>query len=105
MNEMLIYLIVLIAGLLLGIFFFGGLWWTTHKGMTSKHPALWFLGSIVVRLAVTVLVLYAIGKDHWGRMLLCLAGFIVSRFIVIKLTRVFDLKKSIIKEVNYENKS
>lgn len=93
MNEILIYLLVLITGLLLGIFFFGGLWWTTRKGVTSRYPALWFLGSIIVRLGVTVLVLYYISQHHWERILLCLAGFIAARFIVIRYTKSFDLKK------------
>lgn len=93
MNEMLIYLLVLIIGLLLGIFFFGGLWWTTRKGVVSKYPALWFLGSIVVRVAVTVLVLFYVSKHHWERILICLLGFLIARFIILRFTQIPDLKK------------
>ena len=38
-----------VAGALLGAFFFGGLWWTVQKGVTSEQPALWFLGSLLLR--------------------------------------------------------
>ena len=39
------------AGALLGVFFFGGLWWTVQKGVASERPAFWFLGSLLVRTA------------------------------------------------------
>ena len=93
MNDVLIYLLVAITGLFLGIFFFGGLWWTTRKGVSSKYPVIWFLGSIVIRLGVTILVLYYVSQHHWERMLICLAGFIIARYIVLRFTKAFDLKK------------
>jgi len=40
MTELLI--LALAAGLVLGAIFFGGLWWTVRKGVSSKYPALWF---------------------------------------------------------------
>jgi F1F0 ATPase subunit 2 len=42
-----------IAGALLGALFFGGLWWTVRKGLTSTNPALWFLASSTLRMGVT----------------------------------------------------
>jgi F1F0 ATPase subunit 2 len=42
MNETLIWCWLWCAGLLLGAIFFGGLWWTVRKGVSSKRPALWF---------------------------------------------------------------
>ena len=37
-------------GGLLGTMFFGGLWWTVRTGVSSQRPALWFLGSLVLRM-------------------------------------------------------
>jgi F1F0 ATPase subunit 2 len=71
------------AGLLLGMFFFGGLWWTVRKGVSSKQPALWFLGSLLLRTAVTLAGIYWIGHDHWERLLLCLFGFVIARLLVV----------------------
>jgi F1F0 ATPase subunit 2 len=45
MNEFSILAVALAAGLLLGAVFFGGLWWTVRKGVSSKRPALGFPGA------------------------------------------------------------
>ena len=87
MNEYLVLALALAAGLLLGTIFFGGLWWTVRKGVLSKHPALWFLGSMVVRMSIVLLGLYFVGRDDWQRLVACLVGFIIARFIVLRLTR------------------
>ena len=75
------------AGLLLGAFFFGGLWWTVGKGLTSTQPALWFFFSMLVRMSVTLAGFYFIGREEWQRWLLCLLGFVVARAVMKRLTR------------------
>ena len=85
MNETLTLALALAAGLLLGAFFFGGLWWTVRKGVSAKRPALMFLGSLLLRTAVTVAGFYVVGDGHWQRLLACLLGFIIARFIVTRL--------------------
>ena len=54
MNELLTLALALVAGLLLGAIFFGGLWWTVRKGISSKQPALWFLGSLLLRMSIAL---------------------------------------------------
>ena len=76
------------GGILLGTFFFGGLWWTVRKGVASTRPVFWFLGSMLLRTSVTVVGFYWIGRDHWRRLLVCLCGFIVARVLVMWLTRL-----------------
>ncbi len=77
-----------LAGALLGAFFFGGLWWTVQKGMTSERPALWFLGSLLLRTGVILAGFYFVSQGHWSRLGACLLGFVVARVIVVKrLTR------------------
>ena len=87
MNEFLFLVLALVAGLLLGAIFFGGLWWTVRKGVLSKHPALWFLGSMLVRMSIVLLGFYFVGRGDWQRLVACLFGFIIARFIVMWLTR------------------
>jgi F1F0 ATPase subunit 2 len=82
MNEALILGLVGVAGLFLGVIFFGGLWWTVSKGMASPRPALWFIGSLVLRTGIVLAGLYVIAGGAWQRMLMCLLGFVVARFIV-----------------------
>ena len=46
------------AGLALGLIFFGGLWWTVRKAVASRQPALWFLGSLLARMAIVLAGFY-----------------------------------------------
>lgn len=78
------------AGVLLGAVFFGGLWWTVRKGLSSQHPALWFLGSQLLRTSVTLSGFYLIAGGRWERLMACLVGFISARFIVARVTRSRD---------------
>lgn len=75
------------AGLLLGAIFFGGLWWTVVRGMSSRSPALWFLGSKLLRTAIVLGGFYLTGRDHWERWLMCLLGFVLARLIAWRLAR------------------
>lgn len=86
MNEWLILTLVLVAGLLLGAIFFGGLWWTVRKGMSSKRPGLLFLGSMLLRTGIVIAGFYVVADGDWQRLLACLFGFVIARFIVTRLS-------------------
>jgi F1F0 ATPase subunit 2 len=88
MNSFLFLVLALAAGLLLGAIFFGGLWWTVRKGVFSKSPALWFLGSMLLRMGIVLAGFYFVGCGDWQRLVTCLLGFIIARFIVMRLTRM-----------------
>jgi F1F0 ATPase subunit 2 len=87
MNNFLILALALFAGLLLGAIFFGGLWWTVRKGVAAKNAALWFLGSLLLRMAIVLAGFYFVGRGNWQRLMICLLGFVIARFIVMRLTR------------------
>ncbi len=87
MNEPLSLAFALAAGILLGAFFFGGLWWTVRQGVSSKHPALWFFGSQMLRTGIVVLGFYFILGDDWRRLLAGLIGVIAARLIALRLAR------------------
>jgi F1F0 ATPase subunit 2 len=87
MNETLTLVLSGVAGLLLGAVFFGGLWWTVNRGITSPRPAVWFLGSFLVRMGITLAGFYVVSGGHWQRLMLCLVGFLIARITVTWLTR------------------
>ena len=93
MNETLLMILAFVAGIALGIIFFGGLWFTVKKIVTAKIPALWVLGSFIVRVGIVLLGFYFIGAGNWQRLLICLLGFIAARFIVIHFTKAIDAKQ------------
>ena len=87
MNEVLLLALALSAGMLLGAIFFGGLWWTVRKGVSSEQPALWFFGSLLLRMSIVLAGFYFVSGGHWERLLLCLAGFVIARLVVTRLIR------------------
>jgi F1F0 ATPase subunit 2 len=88
MNETLMEVLAWLAGGALGAIFFGGLWWTVRAGVSSKNPALWFFGSLLLRMSITMIGFYFVGRGNWKRLLLCLLGFVVARLAVTWLTRL-----------------
>ena len=87
MHELMIWVLVTLAGVGLGLLFFGGLWWTVRKGVASRRPALWFLGSLLLRLGLVVAGFALVGGGDWRRLLLCLLGLVIGRIAVTRLTR------------------
>ena len=87
--EMVRLLWPFVAGAALGVFFFGGLWWTVLRGMPSSKPAVWFLTSFVVRMSVTVFGFYWVGSGNWQSMLACTIGFLLARKVVVRVTANF----------------
>jgi F1F0 ATPase subunit 2 len=87
MSETIILAAALAAGVLLGAIFFGGLWWTVRKGVTAKTPALWFLGSSLLRIGIVLAGFYFVARGDWKKLLLCLLGFLIARVVVLRRTR------------------
>lgn len=100
MNEIPTMILIFTAGVILGILFFGGLWLTVKKAVTSTKPALLILGSFVLRIALVLLGFYFIAAGNWQKLLMALAGFIVSRFLVIYFTKTKQVIEK--KEVSHE---
>ncbi len=74
------------AGGMLGTIFYGGLWWTVKKGASSERSALWFFGSLQLRMAIALVGFYFVSSGHWDRMVACLAGFFLARILVTQFT-------------------
>ena len=87
MNETLALVLAWVIGVLLGAMFFGSLWWTVRRGLSSARPALWFLGSLLLRTSIILAGFYVISGSHWDRLLASLLGFVSARFIATRLAR------------------
>lgn len=101
MNEVLSLIFTLTAGAVLGMFFFGGLWWTIRRGLSSPRPALWFFGSMLLRTAIVVLGFYFVLGDDWRRLLAALLGFVIARLAVTRLTRVTQQATRLTQEADH----
>ncbi len=88
MNEKLGLVLACMAGGALGAIFFGGLWWTVRKGMASSRPVLWVFASFLLRTGMALAGFYFVAGGDWRRLLACLAGFVMARMVVTRLTRL-----------------
>lgn len=86
MNHMLTLFLAGAAGGLLGLFFFGGLWWTVRRAFDSPRPALWVGGSMLLRMACAAAGFVVVAAGDWRRLLSCLLGFWAARWLVVRLT-------------------
>ncbi len=75
------------GGFFLGLFFFGGLWFTVVKSLVSKKPWIWFLISMLLRTSITLAGFYVIAGTSLKRLLFCSGGFIAARILVIMFTK------------------
>ncbi|MBA6151398.1 ATP synthase subunit I [Gelidibacter maritimus] len=87
LNDILNLLPAVLAGILLGAIFFGGLWLTVNKGLGSKKPTLIFFASLILRMAIILVGFYFVGGDSWQKMLACLVGFLIARIVVTNVTK------------------
>ena len=92
MNETLILAGDLLAGVLLGTFFFGGLWWTIRSSSPSQWSGLLFVGSLLIRMAVAVSGFYLVSHGDWRKLVACLVGFLLARIAVARLIRLPSAK-------------
>jgi F1F0 ATPase subunit 2 len=88
MSNLLVLATAFAAGVALGVIFIGGLWWTVAKRLASPQPAMWFFGSMLLRMAVILAGFFIVGGENWKRWLACLLGFVIARFAVQWLTRL-----------------
>jgi F1F0 ATPase subunit 2 len=85
MHEMVTLSLAVLAGGVLGGIFFASLWWTVRMGASSQRAGLWFFGSLLLRMGITMSGFYLVGADDWQRMLACLFGFVIARLLVTAL--------------------
>lgn len=101
MNEAASLAPALAAGILLGAVFFGGLWWTVVRGVSSSRPALWFLGSMLLRTSIVLSGFYFVSAGDWKRLLAGLVGFVIARLVVKRLIRVAQQPGQLVRKAGH----
>ncbi|MEO7091734.1 MAG: ATP synthase subunit I [Polyangiales bacterium] len=81
-----------VVGLLLGVFFYGGLWLTIRRAVSSTHAALWFPPSMLARSGLTVAGFYFVSRAHWEMLPACLLGFFVTSVVLARWARAPQTK-------------
>lgn len=74
-----------VGGILLGAFYFCGLWWTIRRISSAGRPLSWYFGSLLIRMAVVVAVFFAVLVNYdWPPLVACLAGFVAVRMVLVR---------------------
>ena len=71
------------AGAVAGTLYFGGLWLTVRRLPTVRRPLLLSLGSLAVRTAVTVAIIFLAARHHWLLLVTCMAAVVASRTVLV----------------------
>lgn len=75
------------GGILLGTFYFGGLWLTVRSIPGARSPALLTMGSYMSRMLITLAGFYFLMGDRLESLLVCLVGFLLARYVLFKVLR------------------
>ncbi|MDF1517463.1 MAG: ATP synthase subunit I [Lutibacter sp.] len=97
MNEIIQYILMLTTGFVLGMLFFGGLWFTVKKSVSAKNPVVWIVGSFIVRMGSVLLGFYYMAQFGWRAMFLGLLGLIMARIITMYFIKKYDAKQHLSK--------
>ncbi len=68
----------------IGLFHFGGLWWTIRRMAASGKKEYGFLVSFFLRSAISVVLFYLVSGGRWDKILAALAGFLAVRFVMVR---------------------
>jgi len=82
MNDIASYVIVAIAGLALGVFYWLGLWWTCRSTVAGAASSSLIALSYFVRLGVMVGTMYILGRDSLIKLAIILVAMLAVRFAV-----------------------
>lgn len=83
-----------IIGVILGIIFFGGLYWTIQKLTEVRQPGFLMIVSLIFRMAVLVSVLYYVSRSGYKGILYALLGMLFVRIVMIfKIEETIEKRK------------
>jgi F1F0 ATPase subunit 2 len=71
------------GGILLGLFFYGGLWLTVRRFPTTHHPLALALGSLLLRMSITLAAFYLVIDGQWQNAVAALIGFTAARVLIV----------------------
>lgn len=75
-------ILILLAGLGLGILFYGGLWMTVRALPGSRHPTVLALASFWGRTALVIAGLLLAMAHRWQNAIAFLLGFVLARVLL-----------------------
>ena len=75
----------LFAGTGLGAVFFGGLWLTVRRTLSSPSLSLLLVCSFLFRAGIVLVGFKVVCGGDWRQLIACLLGFLVARLVIERL--------------------
>lgn len=72
------------AGAILGLIYYGGLWWTVRRLQTTQQTGLLFAASFVIRTVAVIAGFLLVSRGDWLLIVVALVPFIVVRLILTR---------------------
>jgi F1F0 ATPase subunit 2 len=82
LNTIFILVLMFMAGLALGAFYFISLWQTVRRLARTESRACLLAISFLVRLAVILTAFFFLMDGHWGRLTAAMIGFVAMRKMI-----------------------
>jgi F1F0 ATPase subunit 2 len=76
--------LALVAGVVLGAFYFGTLWLAVRRLERLAWPAAWLAVTGILRLAVVLVLFALLFGSRWERLTIALMGFLAARIVVTR---------------------
>jgi F1F0 ATPase subunit 2 len=83
MSDLWGYTLAVSAGLVIGLFYFGGLWLTMRHLPKTQRPTLLLIASFFGRLGLSLAAFVVVANGRWQRLLVAILAFFVMRFILV----------------------
>jgi F1F0 ATPase subunit 2 len=83
-----------IAGTLMGLVFFVGLWTTVNHLRETRRPAIWIFTSLMLRFGLILAGFFFFARfGGWEHLLAAVTGFILSRLFIVHRLRPGHIKE------------
>lgn len=79
-----ILLVVFMAGMALGAFYFLNLWRTVSRMTTAPNPTAMMITNFVLRMVVVLAGFFLIMDGRWERALAAMLGFLLMRQVLVR---------------------
>jgi F1F0 ATPase subunit 2 len=77
-------LVTFFLGAGIGLFHFGGLWWTIRRLSHGRNLEYEFILSFFLRNGISISLFYLVSQGHWEKILAALTGFLAVRYVLVR---------------------
>jgi len=73
-----------LGGIVMSLFYFGGLWWTVSQFQNTRNTIGFYLASLLVRTLVLILCIIFLLQVGIVNLLVAMVGFMICRLILVR---------------------